>query len=251
MSQLQKKIQRIQRREGPRLGFGPSVREQPRAMLLGVLVNDAAGARAAAAAGADVVILQTTDASSAVAAVKGAEAKDTAIGAWLPALDEASATALREGGCDFAVGTLEGTASAAVDSEAMGQVIVAGEDMDDTTLRALAPLSLDGLFVAREGGPMTLAQQLGLVRLASFSGTPLLVTVAIAISVSELRVLRDSGVGVVVAPATASPPELEALNANLRAVPAPKRGRRDGADIAIVPAAAAAAGHEHDDGDDE
>ncbi|MCC7366013.1 MAG: hypothetical protein IT303_16735 [Dehalococcoidia bacterium] len=248
MSQLQKKIQKIQRREGPALGFGPKVREQPRAVLLGVVAADAAAATAAADAGADVVILQAADAAGAAAAVKKAARKELALGVQLASLDEAGAAALREAGCDFVVSTLEGTASAAVDTEAMGQVIVASEAMEDNTLRALAPLGLDGLLVERAAGAMTLAQQLGLVRLASFAGTPLIVSVTGEASVSELRVLRDSGVGVALLPAGSAASAIEALDKNLRAVPAPKKGRAEGRELAIVPSVSQG-GHDHDDDD--
>ena len=58
----------------------------------------------------------------------------------------------------------------------MGQLVVAAEGVDDTTLRSLGPLGLDGLFVQRPTGAMTLATQLGLVRLATFASAQLMVT---------------------------------------------------------------------------
>jgi hypothetical protein len=108
--------------------------------------------------------------------------------------------------------------------------------MEDNTLRALGPLGFDGLFVQRAGGPMTLGQQLGLVRVASFASTGLIVTVEPSATVGELRVLRDSGAVAVVAPAGTSEKNLKALGETLKAVPAPKKGKRDGADIAMIPA---------------
>lgn len=99
-----------------------------------------------------------------------------------------------------------------------------------------------------------LANQLGLVRLATFASTPLLATVPAKASVAELRVLRDSGAGGVIAPENASAAELKTLVKALIAVPAPKKARRDGAEMAIVPSSAAGhadQGEEEEEEDDE
>ncbi|MCK9520189.1 MAG: hypothetical protein M0R74_14370 [Dehalococcoidia bacterium] len=251
MSQLQKKIQRIQRRENSRgFGFGQAAREQPAAMLLGAIVNDAATAKAAVEAGADVVLFQGKDAQTVAPAIRELNGEKLTAGAWVETLDESGAASLRDAGCDFAISTLEATSSAAVDTDAMGQVIVVSPEMDDTTLRALGPLSLDALFVERPLTGMTLKDQLALVRLASFASTPLLVSVAAEASPAELRVLRDSGTALVVPPAGTAPDALAKLLQALKDVPAPRRGRRESGEIAIVPSVPS--GHDHDDnGDDE
>lgn len=249
MSQLQKRIQKIQRREGPGMGFGRVTREQPRAMALIATVRNAAEAQAALDAGADAVLLDAGGASAAAAAMKDVATEKLAVGAGLASLSESDAEALNSAHCDFVVSPLETTDSAAVDTERMGQVVVATLDMDDNTLRALGPLGLDGLFVQRAAGPMTLAQQLGLVRLASFASTGLIVTVEPNANIGELRVLRDSGTLAVVAPAGASADALKTLGETLKAVPAPKKGKREGNDIAIVPASRS--GHEEHEGGEE
>jgi len=251
MSQLQKRIQRLQRREGAAIGFARVTRENPRAVALIAAVRSGAEGTAAIEAGADAVIFEAGDASAAAAAMQGVANDKTAAGALLANLSAADADALNAAGCDFVISTLEGTDSAAVDTERMGQVVVASESMEDNTLRALGPLGLDGLYVARTSGAMTLAQQLGLVRMASFASTGLIVTVEPNASVGELRVLRDSGVVAVVAPAGTSADALKTLSDTLKAVPAPKKGKREGNDIAIVPASSAAADedddHEHEE----
>ena len=252
MSQLQKRIQKIQRREGPSIGFARVSREQPRAMALIALARSGDEARAALDAGADGVILEAGSAGDAASAMAGVATDKVAVGALLPSLSESDAEGLRKAACDFVISPLDATDSAAVDTEKMGQAVVASLDMDDNTLRALGPLGLDGLFIPRSGGAMTLAQQLGLVRVASFAQTGLIVTVDTGASASELRVLRDSGCMAVVAPAGASAEALTTLSETLKAVPAPRRGKREGNDIAIVPASRAGGEeeHEHDDGDE-
>jgi 2-keto-3-deoxy-L-rhamnonate aldolase RhmA len=251
MSQLQKKISRIQRREGASMGFGAVAREAPRAMLLAALASDQASGKQALEAGADVVLLKANDAASAKPIVEKLNADKATVGVWVSNLEEAAAEALAKAGCDFVVSTLEGTASAAVDTERMGQMVVASESMDDTTLRALGPLGLDGLFVERPAGAMTLAQQLGLVRIASFASATLMVTIEPAATVSDLRVLRDSGTAVVVTPAGTSAAQLKTLIEALKAVPAPHKGKgAEGREMAIVPSLGGHAHEEEDDDDD-
>ncbi len=253
MSQLQKKTSRIQRREGPRIGFRSFAKETPRAMLLAAIATDAKGGKQAFEAGADVVVLKASDAKAAAATVKALVNEDETVGVWSATLDEEAAEALHEAGCDFVVSTLEGTASAAVDTERMGQVVVAGDAFDDTTLRSLAPLGLDALFVERPPGAMTLAQQLGLVRIATFAGSWLMVTIDPHATVADLRVLRDSGAGVVVVGAGTPADQIKALIEALKAVPAPRKGKADGREIALVPSLPAnhQAEEEDDDDDDE
>lgn len=249
MSQLQKKINGIGRREGT-VGFARVVQDKPRAMLLGAIATDASAAKKDFEAGADVVIIRATDAAAAAKAISDVGATKACIGAQVPALDDAGADALRKAGCDFVISPLESTSSTAVDSERMGHVVALPEVIDDTTLRALGPMGLDGLFVDHLDGTLTLASQLNMVRLASFASTPLIGTVDVKAPIAELRVLRDSGVAVVVAPEGASSADLTALADALKSVP-PKKGRREGSDIALVPAGRAAAAEESDDDDDD
>lgn len=251
MSQLQKMIARIARPDGPAMGFGRAVREKPRAMLVGVLAADASAARRLLEAGADLAIACATGASAVRGVIEGLAGKGTTVGAWVSALDAAGAEALRGAGCDFVISTLDGTAAEAVDSEKMGIVVAVDGGLDDSTLRALAPLGLDGLFFERTPGGMTLAGQLELVRLSSFSGTPLLVTASPDATVSELRVLRDSGAAVVVLPESATSEQVTALSARLREVPPPRKAKREGHDMALVPSVSAGAEHEHEEEEEE
>lgn len=243
MSKLSKKIMKMQRHDAGGFGFGAH-REQPRAMVLGALIEDAAGITAALEAGADIVVVGGKDPARTIAA---AGAKDAAVGALVDGLDAAGADALNAAGCDFVVSSLTNTEAAAVDTDRMGQVIAHDGVLDDTTLRALAPMGLDAIFVNSEMGAMTLMQQLDLVRVASFASTPLMVTVAADAGIAALRVLRDSGTAVVVVPTGTKAAAITELGERLRQVPTSKRGRDNGRDMAIVPSLA---GH-HDEEDDE
>lgn len=191
---------------------------------------------------ADVVVVSAEDSDGYLAATKGLDAGDTALGALLPSLEAQAASALSEAECDFAISPLAGTAAVAIDQESMGHVIGVTLDETEAVLRSIGPLGLDALFVEAESGELSLSRQLEFVRLASFTSTPLLVTVPAGLSVAELRVLRDSGVAAVILPAGSSADQLAELVENLKAVPAPSRGRSGSSgDVAIVPAAHSAA----------
>ena len=220
-------------------------------MLLIALTTNKTEAKAAFEAGADAVVIRA-DAAKAGSAVEAVAAKGNSVGVLTEALDEETAKALAKAGCDFVISGLASTESVAVDTERMGHILIASEGMEDNTLRAIAPLGLDALYVERAAGGTMLANQLGLVRLATFASTPLVVTVAAGVSVAELRVLRDSGVGGVIAPEGASGDDLKGLIKALVAVPAPKKARHDGAEMAIVPSAAAGhADHEEEEEEDD
>src|SRR5688572_30721980 len=101
MSQLQKRIQRLQRRDGPAMGFGRVVREQPRAMVLMALVANSKEAKAALDAGADAVLIEAASASAAASALNGVADEKVAASVLVGSLSEADAEALRKAKCDF------------------------------------------------------------------------------------------------------------------------------------------------------
>jgi hypothetical protein len=251
LSQLQKAIARAGRREGTRIGFGQPTREQPRAMLAGVFAADAKAATAAVDAGADLVVMTAADAKSAAALISSLKDIKGVAGALLPALNEPGAAALREAKCDFVISPLGETAAVAVDPERMGQVLIATDDLSDTTLRSLPPLGLDALYVDHVSNAMSLGGQLELLRLSSFASAPLLAPVGVDASVAELRVLRDSGVSAVIAPAGTTKAQMESLITNLKAVPPSRKARREGGDIALVPSMRAAQAEEEDEEEEE
>lgn len=249
MSQLLKVIARAQRGEGPRMGFGTGGREKPRAMALGVLARDASGASEAIEADVDFVIVRAGDASEAATAIGEIGETRTPVGVWLSELDVDGAKKLAEAGADFVASPLEGTKAEAVDTDALGHILAVTGEIDDTTLRTLGALGLDGMFVKRPAGEMTLQTQVDLARLAVLSGMDLLVSSQAEVSSSELRVLRDSGAVAIVATDGSTGDELRALNDRLRTIP-PKRSKARANDAPLLPTAPPAAeehDHEHDD----
>jgi hypothetical protein len=252
MSQLRKKIERLQKRDGPGMGFAHVARQQAAAMLLGVLGGDAKETRSAFDAGADFAVVRADGSRSAAQTVKQLAGEGACLGAWLPSLSADDSETLREAGCDFTISSFEGTASVAVDPDRMGHVLqVPTEGVEDSILRALAPLGLDALLFEGEATGLSLASQLQLVRLSAFSGTPLIVTVSGEPSPAELRTLRDSGCAAIILVEDAAPSRVSALLETLKAVPPPRKAKREGPDVAIVPATGASNEHEDDGGDDD
>ena len=105
-------------------------------------------------------------------------------------------------------------------------------------------------MVELPGGPMTLKEQLALVRLSSFSNTQLVVVVDPSAATADLRVLRDSGAAAVIVRDGSTPEQIEALVESLKAVPPPRKGK-EGREIALVPSVAAAQAEEEEEEDDD
>lgn len=245
MSQLKKTLERTLKTEGPRLGFGPVNREKPRAMVLGALVRDAKASKAALEAGVDFVVVKADSGSAAASVVKETDGKKIPVGAWVSKLDAEGSKALKDAEADFVASSLDDTSAVALNPDELGHVLAVTSDMEDTTLRAVSGLSLDGLFLKRPKGPMTLQQQVELVRLSMLSSTPLLINCPADLDADELRVLRDAGAAAVVAAEGTSADELKALGERLREIPA-KKSRSDQRSAPLIPGLRQQAEEEHD-----
>jgi len=253
VSKLQQAFERLRKPQTPQIGFTPAPRERPKAMLLGVLARDREQASTALRAGADLVIIHTADVAAATAV--GRELRDGKhpVGVWLPSIDGPAAAALVEAGVDFVACALEHVPAGVIDPDQLG-LVVPFLDLDNVPaalLRALGPLEVDALLLKRPAGEFTLRQQAELVRLATLSGVPLLVISGNGPSEAEVRALRDSGAGALVLPEGSGTEEIAAAVELLRRVGPRKRSRREGAEIALVPALSALHGHVHEEEDDE
>ncbi len=253
MSKLQQAFERLRKPQTPQIGFTSVPRERPKAMLLGVLARDREQASLALRAGADLVILHTPDVAAAVAV--GQELRDGKhpVGVWLPSVDETAVTSLAQAGIDFVACALEHVPAGLIDPDQLGLVVpfLDVENVPDALLRALGPLEVDALLLKRPAGEFTLRQQAELVRLATLSGVPLLVISGNGPSEAEVRALRDSGAGALVLPEGSQPDEIAAAIDLLRRVGPRRRSRREGAEIALVPALSALHGHVHEEDDEE
>lgn len=248
MSQLKKRIDRLGRAAPGSFGFARVAGQRERALLLGAVAGKASEATTHSGTGVDLLIARASSAAEAGDILAASPGGDSIRGAWMEALSEGDASALKDT-ADFVVSAPDTTAAAAVDSDRLGHVLEVTADADDSFLRSLGPLGLDALLVRAGGGSLTLTQQLAYVRIASFAGSPLLILTESAPTASELRVFRDSGAAAILVPASLPAPAFEEINAALRELP-PRRTRQEGHEIALVPAASGDA-HEHDDDDED
>ena len=242
MSKLSQKIRAASRAEPAPLGFA-SVTSQVRqhSLLCGVRLRDPAAAAGAASKGADFLILEDVARSN----VKGVAKVEASVGVagdfGADALE-----ALVEAGVDFVVLAGPGADAAPLADQSVGRVMALDSDLDDTYLRLLGDLRLDALVIAAPEVPLTVERLLAVRRLSALSRTPLLANAKPDIDAKSLELLRDSGVaGIVLDDAG----KLAALKKRIAALP--RRGRRKENHSDPVIPAQAAAGHDHDEEDDD
>lgn len=141
--------------------------------------------------GTDLLLLDGTDPSRLKRALK--DAPDAALGVEVNSLDNDSAAELQKAGADFAVIATAAEASALLENK-LGFVLALDEEVSDIALRSLRELPVDALIAPALEEPLTISDQLELIRISNLSGKPLLTQVAGDVPEGQLRVLRDAGV---------------------------------------------------------
>jgi predicted Fe-Mo cluster-binding NifX family protein len=244
LSKLADKIKKAMRVGAQPIGFGAAKPEPQPTMVLAATARSAADAAELVKRGADVVLV---GAAGAPASVDGVAAAAGVLGAWIGGTREDEAKAFREAGYDFVVFDPDSAAATALLDDQVGYVISVPADLSDTEVRTLEGFNLDAVYVGKIDGALTVRRQMELRRLFSMTRKPLMATVSGSIGAAELQALRDANVAVVVAE---SPGEVEALRRTIDALP-PRARRRDTEDrpAPLVPHAAAADEHDHDDED--
>ena len=213
------------------MGFGVSAPGNERALLLGVFADSADDAEQMLAAGADFVTVTTTRPEDAAVVVKQL---DGLVGLRLPEISAEDLDTLTAAGLDFVVVGPETTAAGVVDSEDLGLVLEADESADESQLRALASLELEGVLVGRPIEGFTLQRRILLTRIAMLCGAPLLVCVGPGATSAELGALRESGVSAVLLPAQTKASVVTALLEQLDAVSPRSRRSSRGGDLALL-----------------
>jgi glycerophosphoryl diester phosphodiesterase len=208
--------------------------------------NEANKAEEAAKKGADVVVVDGADEGKLKDFAK--KAPNVPLGVLLRHKSERENVAsLREAGADFIVLEAESGLAEALLEENIGFVLVARGQAEDTSLRLLGDLGLDALITSVPDGAFTIERLLSLRRLSALARTPLFVEAPPDADAARLQALRDSGVAGVIIDGS-SLGKLERLRATIAALP-PRGRRREERGEAMLPAAAVAAGHDHDEDD--
>lgn len=244
MSKLADKIKKAMRVDSQPIGFAATKSEPQPTMVLAALARSAADAADLVKRGADVVIIGGPSSPASPDAPKTAEG---VLGAWISGSREDEAKAFREAGYDFVVFDPNSAAATALLDDQVGYVISVPPDLSDTEVRTLESFNLDAVYVGKIEGALTVRRQMELRRLFAMARKPLMASVSGKVGVAELQALRDANVAVVVAE---SPGEVEALRRTIDTLP-PRTRRRDAEErpAPLVPRAAAADEHDHDDDD--
>jgi hypothetical protein len=234
MSRIADKIRRATRIESSPIGFAAvaTARKQP-SLLLGVQLpfEQREKVEESLSQGADTVILGPITAK-APADTFDAWAKSSekaALGIWLGDASDEDIAKAKDAGIDYAVISLNSSAITTLHDE-LGYMLIAQEDLPDSTLRMLEGSPVEAIIVDTGRGPSTLRKQLELKRLASFSRLPLFLRIEAEPSPKALEAYRE--VGVVALLFDGSQKDALSLLSSLRktvdALPPRKRGRDDG-----------------------
>ncbi len=217
MSKLRDRIRDMSRRRTATFGFTAVRTEEraPRQLLVVAEVSDAAGAAAAIAAGADVLLHRgAVDGLAGVVRAAGS----APVGQLLEAATADGAAAVIEAGAHFLVFNDQETEAAALLSPALGYVAIV--DPTDSDLRLLRPLDLDAAIVLEPAAQLTAREQLRLRRTSELVRKPLIARLQAAVSTTTLEVWRDAGIVAVLVGAGGD--VLEAVIAAANAVPRPR-----------------------------
>lgn len=253
MSKLRDRIRDISRRRPAPFGFA-AMREteasSSRQILIAAEADSPATAGQAASAGADVIIYtgDVTGLDDAVNAAPGA-----VVGWRVDGATAEDAIAIRDSGAHFLVCVDDETDAAALTDSRIGYVLVAPgasatpaiSDTDrDGHLRSFRSLDLDGVIFPTLPEAMTVRQQLQSRRLSELVRKPLFIHVTSAVSAKTLELWRDTGVALVLGPASLTAELAQAADA----VPEPRKREQDRSE-AILPAPPTSS--ELDEDDDE
>jgi hypothetical protein len=213
MSKLKDALRKSGESDGGRaLGFAPSSTAKHRSLLVGIHTGaEAGGAKAGLRAGADFAVMHTDDATSAAASIAAADAGPAFFGSHVAKLAEGDGEKLVESGCAFVVVDPERGSAAEAAHEDLGVVIPVDLSAEHRDLQTLSRLDLEAVVVPEEIAGISLSLHASLLRASALTGRRVLVKVAASIAESELKVLRDSGVGALLVPDSASAKAVKGL----------------------------------------
>ena len=252
MSKLGDRIRKTMHVEAAPIGFR-AVRpaKSPSLLVMALLDGDGKGRIAQATEkGAGAIILRGVQPDGVKAAVEAAG--EVPCGVWPEKLDAGAVAALVEAGADFVVFDAEATPATALLDDKPGYVLVLRGEPEDTYLRILESLGLEGILLDGWSGPLTLRKQLELRRIAGLTRKPLMLPVSLPVESGELECLRDAGVSVLAVDGSDSRAmdELPSLLQAIESLPGPRRRRETALEV-LLPRAAELAGAEEEEEEEE
>jgi len=237
MSHLIDKIKKQTDKTPAQMGFRRTLPEEAKTKILLIAGVDikAGGPALKNIDGADAILLNANDfeltAETLTKMVK--PLKGTPWGVFLEESKD-TAGALEKAGCDFFVASPASPVTILPEENKIGKIISVDSSMDDSLLRAVNDLPVDGVLAADtfgENNPLTWHHLMIMRNLALLVGKPLMVPVPAAISKDELKALWDAGIEAVIVPVDVTKDEslkdLHEIAVKLPARSARKAGKVD------------------------
>ena len=239
MGKLLDKLERASRGTIQPLGFGSARREKVAPLLLlgAVEAGNDAQAKLVAAAELDGAIVLGNKGAKATDVDKSAKAlKDVTFGVWAE-----EATPSGPDGSDFQVFSSEATPAGALSGEERTTLMQVDPDLDDSLLRTIEYLPVDGFLVSlMDADSLTVRQLMRLGRVRGMTSRWLLAYLPALPTKEELEQLRDVGVsGIVVGLAGETAASLKGCRQALLELPHEAPDRKKSRSIATLPSLAA------------
>lgn len=229
MSKLANLLRRLSRAEPAPMGFAAITgRTKNAEMLLAVTLDkvDAEAAKAAAKAGAGLLVLTDGDLEKGASKIQAmTSALEIPCGLSVKSASNNAAERARSAGLDFLVLQDDDAPATLLLDEDAGFVMTIGDDLTDTSLRLLESLPFDALSGGTATHPLSIHQQLELRRISGLARKPLILKFSDGLTSEELECLRDSGVAALLLEGSDAAERLASARTAVEAM-RPRRKRR-------------------------
>jgi len=244
MSQLIEKFQKASSGASQPLGFRTArpVAPVPKLLLIAGLKGAVPAKPGDLIAGADAVLVRTTDEPSEKALRKMAES--LAKIPWGLYVEDAGNGLIEkagESGPDFVVFPTAGRVASIIKDKKLGKILEVDSAMDDGLLRAINDLPVDAVLISDgpENGPLLWHQLMIFQHLANLFPKPLIIPTPVDLSADEVKALWEAGVdGILVAVDAEKPEGFKELRKSIDELP-PRTGRTGHRTQVVLPRAAA------------
>lgn len=237
MSQLIDKLNQISKLVSQPMGFRTvqSVSLKPQMLLIASLTQtETVASLADYVAGADAVLLHITKSNSAALQKIAQSLPDITWGGWLGDIGKKGIGTSLKTDCDFVVFPVASKVLATPQDDKVGKILQVASSLSEGLLKAVNELPVDAVLTADEqvGGSLTWHHLMFFQRFANLLTKPLLVSIPLNITASELKSLWAVGVaGMVVEVSTLQPmgrvKELRQIIDTLTPLPPRKRRKME------------------------
>jgi len=200
MSQLIDKLNRVSQTVPQPMGFrtAQAATPKPKLLLIASLTQVNVDRLDDYVAGADGVLLPISQSSEAKAIQEVSRlVPDIPWGVWLRDSDQHQIEQIAKAGCDFVVFPAAKTPLAILENDAVGKILEVEASLSDGLLRAIDGLPVDAVLIVGEWENdhfLTWHHLIVFQRFANFLTKPLLVSLPLNTTASELQALWEAGV---------------------------------------------------------